>query len=193
MVLGRWNHVPASFSFLRIASDDGERLSQNPLQVLLLCVGKTAIMYAKSVQREDCIQNHSPLDAFPQLRSDQRTIRRVSAFRRLPCRLGTRGNPENQAPIGKKTTKNQAPLGQKTSGMQTTVGGKALTGTPQLLLHLRCPRRLFPTTSTLTKPLLGKVLMSCTSKCSQQNGPANRAWRAAMSPTSLPMNSRIVD
>ena len=35
-------------------SDDGERLSQNPLQVLLLCVGKTAIMYAKSVQREDC-------------------------------------------------------------------------------------------------------------------------------------------
>ena len=43
-----------AFSFLLIASDDGERLSQNPLQVLLLCVGKTAIMYAKSVQREDC-------------------------------------------------------------------------------------------------------------------------------------------
>ena len=39
---------------LRIASDDGERLSRNPLQVLLLCVGKTAIMYAKTVQREDC-------------------------------------------------------------------------------------------------------------------------------------------
>ena len=37
-----------------MASDDGERLSQNPLQILLLCVGKTAIMYAKSVQREDC-------------------------------------------------------------------------------------------------------------------------------------------
>ena len=34
--------------------DDGERLSQNPLQVLLLCVGKTAIMYVKSVQMEDC-------------------------------------------------------------------------------------------------------------------------------------------
>ena len=39
---------------LRIASDDGERLSRNPLQVLLLCVGETAIMYAKTVQREDC-------------------------------------------------------------------------------------------------------------------------------------------
>ena len=42
------------FSFLLIASDDGERLCQNPLQVPLLCVGKTAIMYAKSAQREDC-------------------------------------------------------------------------------------------------------------------------------------------
>ena len=54
MVLGRWNHVPASFFFLLIASEDGERLSQNPLQILLLCVGKTATMYAKTVQREDC-------------------------------------------------------------------------------------------------------------------------------------------
>ena len=48
MVLGRWNHVPASFFFLLIASEDGERLSQNPLQILLLCVGKTATMYAKN-------------------------------------------------------------------------------------------------------------------------------------------------
>ena len=39
---------------LLIASEDGSRLSRNPLQVLLLCVGKTAIMYAKTVQREDC-------------------------------------------------------------------------------------------------------------------------------------------
>ena len=54
MVLGRQNHVPAVLSFLLIASDDGSRLSRNPLQVLLLCVGKTAIMYAKTVQREDC-------------------------------------------------------------------------------------------------------------------------------------------
>ena len=47
-------HVLAVFSFLLIATDDGKRLSQNPLQILLLCVGKIAIMYAKSVQREDC-------------------------------------------------------------------------------------------------------------------------------------------
>ena len=38
---------------LLIASEDGEKLSRNPLQVLLLCVGKTAIMYANTVQRED--------------------------------------------------------------------------------------------------------------------------------------------
>ena len=52
--LGRWTPAGGHLEHLLIASDDGERLSQNPLQILLLCVGKTAIMYAKSVQREDC-------------------------------------------------------------------------------------------------------------------------------------------
>ena len=52
MKKGRLLHV-RKFHCL-IASDDGSRLSRNPLQVLLLCVGKTAIMYAKTVQREDC-------------------------------------------------------------------------------------------------------------------------------------------
>ena len=67
-----------------------------------------------STESSSLIQNHSPLDAFPQLCSDQRTIPRVLA-----------------ALLGKKTTKNQAPLGQKTSGLQTPVGGKAQTGTPR--------------------------------------------------------------
>ena len=47
-------YLQRSLLHLLIASDDGSRLSRNPLQVLLLCVGKTAIMYAKTVQREDC-------------------------------------------------------------------------------------------------------------------------------------------
>ena len=47
-------YLQRSLMHLLIASEDGERLSRNPLQILLLCVGKTAIMYAKTVQREDC-------------------------------------------------------------------------------------------------------------------------------------------
>ena len=78
--------------------------------------------------------------------------------------------------------------------MQKAVGGKVRIGAPQLLLHLhlRCPPHLFRITSTMTKPHSGKVLMFCTNRCNQPNGPANRAWQAVMSQTSVPTNCRTV-
>ena len=76
-------YLQRSLLHLLVASEDGSRLSRNPLQVLL-CVGKIAIMYAKTVQREDCTSVCVCVCVFPAAQSSltstsARSKRRCSA------------------------------------------------------------------------------------------------------------------